>query len=679
MAEDTGATGGGAGRSERDAAVRRRVADEIDRPPGPLRPLPVLVLLGERGSGKSTLTAHLRGWARRVPIAALDLEPIGERGGTRIDVLTELAFQLSARHDDLPQLSFPALGSLLAAVGTAVDARSRERAVRDMAEALREGRAREYAYEDLLGIADTAAQAAGLPGWTSAVVPLVQGGLRSWRGLKLRRRFAETSGTAPGRGGTADFLVGVNRLYNGYPAQREEAERVLLDAFLADLRGAYASSRADRLRTTHCLALLDNADSPVGEAFLQLLLDARERARRPDPLLVVATARRRPEALVRAETGSGRRPDYGDSWPQQGEFAPLDAGPLRAGRLRNLTRREVEEQAAATVDTLPAGSVLPRADNAVQWLGWIVHELTRGHPAGTARVLDVLRRMPAGLPWDERVRQCLAPADGSVRPEPVLTAGPDLLDRLLRDCSGQLLRVLPRAAATLTLGRAETCEPLWENQESVLREFVNLSADDLRTVREPEEGLPALPRLTRFLLLRRLDGAAGPDDDAGTWTGAHRALRRAARDRGDLRTVAYHDLALGDLPAAVDFLRERFDETGADAWCADLAWIQRAPARWAGAPPESARERYERLVGVAEGDAARRAITRLLTAGWITAHPRPEGGAPQPYADPLGDPYAELYPDIAEEFLTLRRPIGDEHDRHVLLRMAQRYERKPWW
>ncbi|MFF4245497.1 ATP-binding protein [Streptomyces sp. NPDC001822] len=671
---------GRAGRSERDVAVRRRVAETLSRQQGPLRPIPALMLLGTRGSGKTALTGHLREWARRVPLASIDLEPVGERGGTPIDVLIEMAFQLSARHDGIPRLGFPALGALLAAVGTAVDAGSRERAVRDMAEALRAGRAREHSYQELQGIVDGVAQLAGfgLPGWSSVVMPLVQGGMRMRLGLRLRRRFAETSAAGPGRGGTADFLVGVNRLYHGYPAQRAEAERVLLDSFLADLRGAYASGRADRLRTTHCLALLDNADSPVGEAFLTLLLESRERSGRPDPLLVVTTARRRPETLVRAETGSGHRPDYRESWPRQSHFRPLSAGPLVvAGQLRDLSRREVEAHAAATLDGLPAGSVLPRTDNAVQWLGWIVYEVTRGHPAGTAEVLDGLRRMPADMPWDARMHQCLAPLDGSVEPVPAVSAGPRLLELLLRDCSAQLARLMPRAAAGVTLGRAETCESLWEGQEPVLREFVGYCADDLRTVPEPDDGLPALHRLTRFLLLRRLDGApetGGP----GSWTGAHRALRAAAVTRGDLRAVAYHDLALDDLGSAVGYLRDRFDEVGADAWCADLAWLQRAPCRWDGALPEPARDRYERLVGVAGGDAPRRAITRLLAAGWITPHPRPEGAA-QPYGDPLGDPYAELYPDIVEEFLTLRRPIGDEHDRHVLLRMAQRYERKPWW
>ncbi|MFF5898946.1 ATP-binding protein [Streptomyces argenteolus] len=669
-----------AGRSERDIAVRRRVADILSRQQGPLRPLPALMLLGPRGSGKTALTGHLSRWAQRVPLASIDLEPVGERGGTPIDVLIELAFQLGARHDGIPQLGFPALGSLIAAVGTAVDARSREQAVREMAEALRAGRAREHSYEELQGIVDGVAQLAGigLPGWSSVVMPLVQGGIRMRLGVRLRRRLADTSASGPGRGATADFLVGVNRLYHGYPAQRAEAERVLLDSFLADLRGAYASGRADRLRTTHCLALLDNVDSAVGEAFLTLLLESRERSGRPDPLLVVTTARKRPETLVRAETGSGRRPDYRESWPQPSHFRPLSAGPLiAAGQLRDLSRREVEAHAAAVLDTLPPGSVLPRTDNAVQWLGWIVYEITRGHPAGTAAVLDHLRRMPADLPWDDRVRRCLAPADGSVQPVPSLSAAPRLLDLLLKDCSSQLARLMPRAAAGVTLGRAETCESLWEGQEPVLREFVGYCADDLRTVPEPDGGLPALHRLTRFLLLRRLDGA--PDDGGpGSWNGAHRALRAAAVARGDLRAVAYHDLALDDLGSAVDYLRDRFDEVGADEWCADLAWLQRAPCRWDGALPEAARDRYERLVGVAGGDAARRAITRLLAAGWITPHPRPDGTA-QPYGDPLGDPYAELYPDIVEEFLTLRRPIGDEHDRHVLLRMAQRYERKPWW
>lgn len=669
------------GRSERDVAVRRYVAELLSRAQGPLRPVPALVLLGTRGSGKTSLVRHLGQWAHRVPLAKIDVEPVGERGGTAIDVLIEMAFQLGAHHDGIPRLAFPALGSLLAAVGTAVDVRSRERAVREMADALRAGRAREYSYEALEQVVDGVVQIAGIAGLPSlgpVVVTLVEGGVRLRLNLRLRRRFAETTAGGPGRGTTADFLVGVNQLYHGYPAQRAEAERVLLDSFLADLRGAYASGRADRLRTTLCPVLLDNVDSPVGESFLTLLLESRERSGLPDPLLVITTARKRPETLVRAETGSGHRPDYRESWPQPSLFQPLAAGPqVLVGQLRDLSRREVEAHAAALLDQLPAGSVLPRTDNAVQWLGWLVYEITRGHPAGTAEVLDFLRRTPADMPWETRVHECLAPVDGSVQPVPRLSVGPRLLGLLLRDCSAQLARLMPRAAAAVTLGRAETCESLWEGREPVLREFVGYCADELRTVPEPDEGLPALHRLTRFLLLRRLDGApenGGP----GSWTGTHRALRAEAVARGDLRAVAYHDLALDDLGSAVGYLRHRFDEVRADQWCADLAWLQRAPCRWSGALPEAARDRYERLVGVAEGDAPQRAITRLLAAGWITPHPRPDGSA-QPYGDPLGDPYAELYPDIVEEFLTLRRPIGDEHDRHVLLQMAQRYERKPWW
>ncbi|HEY5837157.1 MAG TPA: ATP-binding protein, partial [Streptomyces sp.] len=156
---------------------------------------------------------------------------------------------------------------------------------------------------------------------------------------------------------------------------------------------------------------------------------------------------------------------------------------------------------------------------------------------------------------------------------------------------------------------------------------------------------------------------------------------RRAAEWNARRTAAYHDLARADPATAVDHLHAWFlamRPGEAERWCDDLSFIQRAPGRWPGGRPEPARERYERLVGTPTGDDARQAITRLLVAGWITAHPHTDPYA-EAYEDPLGDPYAELYRSIAEEFRTLRRLIrSGERDRDVFDRKVRQYGRKPW-
>lgn len=224
--------------------------------------------------------------------------------------------------------------------------------------------------------------------------------------------------------------------------------------------------------------------------------------------------------------------------------------------------------------------------------------------------------------------------------------------------------MLPRAAAARTQGQAEAAARLWRSvPPALLRRF----EDGGKVVYHPA---------VRFLLLRRLD-ARGGADGPGSWDGAHTALRDAAADEDEGRTATYHDLALGRLDAAVDFLHGRFHTVPAERWCDDLSRIQRAPARRPGDRPEAARERYMRLVGTPSGDEARQAITRLLAAGWITTHPRADPYADS-YEDPLGDPYAELYSYIADEFRTLRRLTRAEPDRDVFKAKATLYERKPW-
>ncbi|WP_433889145.1 ATP-binding protein [Streptomyces sp. CA-111067] len=661
------------GRSLRDRAIESYAGTHLVRSPGPLTDLPALLLLGPRGSGKTSLLGHLGAWGQAAPLATLDLAAMEQGDKTLFDALADLAYQLQARKDGFPQLGFPSFTVLLLAAAAAVNTRDRGAAVNQMRTLLQGTATQDYSYESLQPLLESVAGVAGgmLPGWVTQIVPLIRSTQRLQARTRINRRVARAARDVGGPRAGADFLVGVNRLFRGYPEQQKEAQRLLLDAFLADLRDAYLHRSGHQRRTAHCLLLLDNVDSDLGESFLQLLLDVRRgtqfKPARTDPLLIVSAARHQPESLIREERRLAVLPDYDRSWSGDAEkFTPVPVGRLHVGLLRDLNRDEVEEHAGAVLAALPEGAEQPAADTASYWLGWVVHGVTRGQPAATAAVLDAVSRFPAAKPWDERIREWpLLPvaADPAGRDRGAATVADATLDLLLTDCDSGLRTLLPRAAAALSQGQAEAAPELWRHVPPALRRRFE---DDGQVVYHPA---------VRFLLLRRLDATAGVEG-AGTWDGAHSALAAAAGADGAL--VAYHELARGRLDAAVDYLHARFHAMPATRWCDELSLIQRAPARWAGGLPEPARDRYVRLVGTPTGDEGRQAITRLLAAGWVTAHPRtdPHSGV---YEDPLGDPYAELYYYIAEEFRTLRRLTrGGEADRDVFDHKVRQYERKPW-
>lgn len=690
------------GRSRRDQAILTYAEPYLTRTPGPVGRLPAVLLLGPRGSGKTTLLRYLASWGRAAPLAHLDLAAMERDGKTLFDVLADLAYQLQARKDDVPPLSFPSFTVLLLAAAAAVTRSDRPGAVNEMRALLQTAASRqEVSLDTLQPLIDGAASVSGglLPGWVTQIMPLVRSTQRIQARLRLGRRINRAAHDVGGPRAGADFLVSVNRLFHGHPEQQHEATRLLLEAFLADLRADYEHRSGHGKRTTHCLVLLDNTDGELGTALLQLLLDARSgtpgRPGRPDPLLVVAAARRAPRVVQDEEQRQAATPDYSAGWSGDGElFTPVRVGRLHIGQLRDLTRAEVDGHAASVVAALPDGAVRPAADNSWYWLGWAVHTATRGQPAATGAVLDAMTRFPAGTPWDERLQRWPqlpadtpgeGPADGRERAHP--TVGDTILDWLLADCDQGLRAVLPRAAAAQSQGQAEAAQELWRGVPTALvRQF------------EDSGGIAYHP-VVRFLLLRLLDVSTA--DGAGSWDRAHEVLAQAAagtpdpatgaagtgHDRrggsggadgeGDPVTAACHELARGRLDAVVDRLRDRFGRVPAEEWCDELARIQRAPARMPAGRAEPARERYRRLVATPEGDEARQAITRLLAACWTTVHPRSDPYRDR-YQDPLGDPYAELYPYIADEFRTLRGLTRIEADRDVLKARAAQYERKPW-
>ncbi|MFI2032413.1 ATP-binding protein [Streptomyces buecherae] len=690
-----------AGESERDRAVeeyverRLRLPRAATRTPRANRSAPAALettlLLGPRGSGKTTLLRHLADWAERAPVARLDLAALGRDGGKPIDALAALVFDLNARKRDFPPLAFPSFGLLAIAVATEVDGAARESAVRDMERALGNPPADR---SEVLGRLAEAAAALGAPALVRAgllLLPEWQGG---WARLRTRLRLARLRRGSPHQpAGT--FLLALNGRYGAQEeGERQRAEAVLFQAFVDDLCRAYEGRRARR-RTTRCLVLLDNVDCPLGDAFLRLLLEARKTANASDPLVVLAAAGSYPDVLKTFPWGGPPQPGgYPGRWAaDQPKFVPQRvARGLRVGQLRDLHRHEVEQQAERTLRSAGRQVPPPHADSGVKWLGWVVYELTRGQPAATARVLAALLAHGGGLPWEERLRRAFEP-DGDLVDE--------LLERLLPIGAGrELVRVLTRASAAADLAQAGTARTLWaEGDEAVHKDFDDFCADVLRTLHidtgdRDTDGRTETPHpMLRFLLLRKLAAPPRTAPPAATptatpadgWVAAHTALRAHAADGASPGVAAYHALALGDLPAAAGYLNDRFERGSPQEWCTELCRLRRAPVRTPGGALEGPPwEHYEQLVaflGEGEIDSRLRTVTRLLAASWIAPEP-PDGAATDragdPYRNPLGDPYAELFGEIAARFRTLAAHTGSADWYPVLLAKAAQYEGKPW-
>uniref|UniRef100_A0AAU2V223 ATP-binding protein n=1 Tax=Streptomyces sp. NBC_00003 TaxID=2903608 RepID=A0AAU2V223_9ACTN len=660
-----------AGESERDRSVRSHTESALlpGAGAGAVEQRPVTLLLGPRGSGKTTLLRAIGQWAAVGPVARLDLAELARHEQRPVDVLKAVAYEIEPRKKHVPRISLPAFRLMTAALALELDSRDRAAARRRLAEALAGPPC--HWLPHVVQVAQTAGSLAGLPSpFTEAfrVLPTIEAVLRHGQMLRRLSRIRWASAVTS----ALDILIELNLAHHSAsPEERDATERIVCQVFLQELRRCY--TRKDWAVRT--LVLLDNADNHLGGEVLRLLVQERRVADR-DPLVVLAMAGSYPRALKDAGFGWQYATDgYPGPWPAGTTFDPQEVTEgLRVGRLRDLTRSEVEQQAKEVFQTTAAPP--PRGNAGARWLGWVVYEITRGQPAATARLLGALHGFEPSAPWGERLRRALEPSAGLVH---------DLRDRLLPiDPPQGLCPALARAAAAPDLAQAVVAQWLQAEGEAAAhlgQEFRAFARDRLRTMHidtgDPlADGPPGTPHpLLRRLLLSALD-------DPGA---LHAGLRAEAAARGEPGLAAYHALACGDLAAAAAHLDAIFEQDTPEQWCAALCRLRRAPLPPALSGPGSEPwEQYEALVRHLRDDTVPRlrTITRLLAASWLAPEPAEDPATDRvgdPYRDPLGDPYASLFGEVYARFHTLAAAHTERVAwANVLQDKAQQYTEEPW-
>ncbi|MFC5146682.1 hypothetical protein ACFPP6_18590 [Streptomyces aureoversilis] len=616
------------------------------------RGLPVLVLVGTRGSGRTAALAWLGYLGSHRPHAFYDFASAGPRRPH--EVAGRLAYGLSHRFARQPALLFPrlTLGLLVVDPGLSLDANDSRRAGHQLRRALHEAR-------ESTGAADRAADVAGLlqdlnllqiPG-----IGLLAGLIR--RPPRLPLSIARRTGFSwyAGPHTPVDELVALNQLSkSGTDVDRAAVDRRLCEAFLADLRGEYARRRRDR----NCAVLLDNVDAEGGRDFLDLLVRLRDESGAPDPLLAVATASdtgRIPGPFARGPAGvwirSPEQASYAD-WERSVPDPPPDASwHWYCVQLRDLTAAEVSQLGAGIADRLPEAPPL-------------AHRLTRGHAWSAGRLLEAAARIPGRGDGEALLRGILATpvpaADDRSEAEP--------LDRvILRDLLDGMNE--EQRAALVVCSAAREFDAAWDadllesftlrTRNSLAREtgtrlwLVDPVPQDAgarggrgsgyleNSHPRPLSGRPVLHPWLRLLLLQELARSRS------RWDETHEQLQVWHMLYGHPLDVRYHALALGQLDDVVDHLARSLTELpDTDAWLYELYAVTAAPLRTPVLPERTATLRVDRVAEelAPRSFAERRALTMLVAALWLAGDARNRLPAARPE---LNDTIGSMFQSLA--------------------------------
>ncbi|MDF3301883.1 hypothetical protein [Streptomyces tropicalis] len=552
--------------------------------------LPVLVLAGGRGLGKSAVLAaawaayteetRRDGTRRQTPLALLDCEeeqfagpPHGESPESWSPVLQALlvlAEQLTAPVRPAGSITFPRLTAGLVAVrandwGGSDSERIRREIVRILL--LNEGgpRLSHFAGRWAAKVAaKVVAAASGQGPLVSAVVEATLEALSERFTHHREQRPSTWYRTYPNAGGNAERgLILLSGQFRAGATSREHAERHLVRALLADLTAAYRGPGAYLKRRGRPLVLLDNAGAGPGPGLLGAVLHDRAEGI-ADRVVWIATLRGTDHPAL---PDAARR-----GLPEVARRSGWQPGATPSSRALLVTLPPLSPD-----DTLHLVGAVCRDAEVPARLPHAVHRLTGGNPLGIVLLAASAARQP-----EEAVslgRLLTAPAAGENEREEETGSGRPayraLLDRLVPADRLDELTVLAAAhdhdsACALAAARLPD-------------DFGPAGVRTLRA-RLAEEGMPDAPGhfvgdpFVRTLLLLRLHHH-GADHEA--WRRTHGTLighyTHAGDDPGAARLRLWHELALGDADGAVAYLRDGFAVLDTRVWLDVLRFVASAP------------------------------------------------------------------------------------------------------
>ncbi len=288
----------------------RLIVGLVRRDRGRDRPLPLLCLVRSRAQAGIIGAFHdsmNEAPPRRVPHALVDVEQLPKAERAVRGLLSALRRQLSLDNHGFPPIKF----RHFQLVTWLMDQDYEDEVVDQAAELTRRLRRRlVMSWLDVVSGAGAQALPAPLNALASSL-------LRALLRPALFR--ALTSGWIPGAGREFRWLMRqryvVPRLSTSFAGfgvrlsvrhregeQSDQVDRLLMHAFLEDLRVAYARRPwrpGDWRRTAYPVALLDHAgDADGGWALLRLIMDVRNETGQFDPLLVVSAGERAPDGAL---------------------------------------------------------------------------------------------------------------------------------------------------------------------------------------------------------------------------------------------------------------------------------------------------------------------------------------------------------------------------------------------
>jgi hypothetical protein len=655
---------------------RRRIVEfvkqALERDGVPIRPLPVMRLAGPRGSGGSAVVDRL--WdefSEKCLSVRLDLK---DAQGIE-DIALAATQGWGRRILGIRAIGFPRIGMVLKALSFVDDGG---------------GRAAFEAY--LRAKPQVAVASSALNAWAARAAPLLPpaqqfllaaaAGLlgRLLTAIDRRRDSVALSWLV---GGTSGGGSGYDRLWDLYcrhhgrtggPEAVRTVGKTVCAALLADLRSDFNDSRwfLHGQRPANCLLLLDNADSTMGDLFLDLLAESRRESNsagaRPDPAMVVAVQRRSEihsaDALPPVESTderlefTTRHPAAGDGDDHPAWWYPV--------RLTDLGGDDVVEMCRS--------SVLGKESRDAGFL----HALTGGHPEATDRLAHLLARF-GREPYDPRrlLDERLPRTEDLPDHWPPDRGGPTTVeDYLLKRILADDLTLGPDGAIDLdgnpmvdAMAVLAVTPGLRRGACNATLQFLGWTQFDADTAQRrllagmwldetPEGDAARLHPLAGLLLRRWL--ARKPQ----AWRDAHQGYAAHYSRPQDASVRHHHTLALLEpsrrepLATVVGYLEREFDRCASpEDWLQVLDDVVSAPNRLR--TTADPRTFVTSLAGAAEARDRHQIITRLTVARWL-------------YHDRHADPSHRLAQLIANEYDHLAECTDDNE---VLFRQSGKYRR----